>query len=91
MEAVEAMEARHLPPLLEETEMTFREQIDDINYEIEQLEFKKDALLRKAGWEYKCDVGALWLWVKDVPGRGVLRVDKASAIWLQEYFEEVKP
>lgn len=72
-------------------EESFSDKIDDINYEVEQLDFKRQELLRKTGWKLTCDVpGSLWLWEKAVRGR-VLMVNQSSALaietWLQEFPE----
>ena len=64
---------------------------DDLDFEIEQLGFEKDALLRNAGWEHTSSTpGCLWLWKRKI-GRETYLVNQSSAIaitnWLKEFGE----
>ncbi len=61
---------------------------EDIDLEIEQLNFKKDAWLRKKGWNHTSGTpGCLWLWKKEIPSHGVVLVNRDSAIWMQNWLD----
>lgn len=55
----------------------------DLKNEREEIDFKEDALLRKAGWEHTSSLGCIWLWKKKI-GKETVYVNKATAIWFVE-------
>lgn len=66
-------------------------QIAKIDFEIEQLNFKKDALLRKWGWESTSSTkGSLWLWKKVIEGQTYI-VSREAAIHAQAWLDEFGP
>jgi hypothetical protein len=67
---------------------------EDLDLEIEQLGFEKDALLRKAGWDQTSHTpGCLWLWKRKI-GSETYLVNQSAAIaitlWLEEFGEREK-
>ncbi len=61
---------------------------EDLDLEIEQLSFEKDALLRKAGWEHTSHTpGCLWLWRRKI-GNETYLVNQTSAISITQWLEE---
>lgn len=62
--------------------------IEDIDFEIEQLNFKKDAWLRKKGWDFTSSTpGHLWLWKKEINNYGTILTNRDSAIHMQLWIE----
>lgn len=51
----------------------------------ERIEQQEDDFLRKAGWNYTCQVpGNLWLWEKSLPDGRTVLVEKAAAFAIEE-------
>lgn len=59
---------------------------EDIKFEIEQLNYKKDAELRRLGWtDTSSTPGCIWLWYKEVKGYGKMWVNRDTAIYISEW------
>lgn len=55
----------------------------------EEICFRKDAWLRKKGWNQTSSTpGSLWLWKKDLPGFGTMYVNQDSALHMQSWIDE---
>lgn len=62
---------------------------DVIDAEIEQQDFKKDALLRKRGWQHTSSTpGCIWLWKKEIKGHGMVMVNRDTAIYISKWEAE---
>ena len=64
---------------------SFKEKTDELYHEIYMTEQKLNALLRKYGWEYKCNFpDSCWRWCKKMEDGRVICVSRAEALQIEE-------
>jgi hypothetical protein len=65
--------------------LQFAEAIEKIDQMREELNVKARELLRRQGWEYRCDFpGSLWLFVKKLPDGRLVCCDQSAALNIEE-------
>lgn len=72
------------------TTLTVCQLSGEIEKKKDELEAVRSALLRASGWTHNCDIGSMWLWSKEIDGKGVVYMNKETACHLANYFAEME-